>query len=193
MELTIFINGLLPVTRDCTNGSGGSRVNLIITRGYLAPIKKRRLIADENGEIEFQIPDDYAGGRIKADIMHPWYKTSKIDSIISDYGFFDSAHIRHDFDAGSEWSKSPSSDPEWQSDDQLATASRVASGRARSFKFKNGIARGAYVIAIIGVPLLTMKYIGGIGLFISVVGIGVTEYLVPYSIGMRRFWLQNKP
>ena len=124
MKIPVFINGLLPNTRDVRAGNdGGSRVYVRITKGYLPQIKEI-LTSDENGEVRFTISDDYAGAAYLVRVRHRWYKGVQTSGVVKDYGLFYTAKISHDFTF---WADSPSPDPEWQPEVEYAdAASRMA-------------------------------------------------------------------
>lgn len=185
MKLPIYINGLIPNTRDARTpegNDGGSRVLLRISKPNHPDIEKIAT-ANESGEIELSVPDHYAGGKALVRIVHRWYVNSETDVDIPDFGVFYTAKIKHDFNY---WSDSPSSDPEWNSEQEFSRASNTKNIRLRNHRFLNYGTRAAYYTILVAAPFAGLYVSGGEGV---VVGLGVAvllEVLAPYSIGLRR-------
>jgi hypothetical protein len=188
-KIPIFINGLLPNNRDSRefkNGtwSGGSLVFVKIEKAGLELLKEA-LTADSNGRVQFMVPDDYAGGSILTRIRHRWYKPISAQDSIPDYGYFYTAKIVHDF---TNWSDSPSSDPEWKTEEEYIRASAEKNNRLRNYRYKNTFIRFLYYAILITAPMAGFL-IGGLwgvvfGFFVA----GFLELLAPYSIGLKKFW-----
>jgi hypothetical protein len=186
MKIPIYINGLLPNTRDKREDTqeGGSRVYVRISKDGLDEIE-HYTTADSNGEVEFNIDDKYIDAKIIIRITHRWYKITSLVDIVPKYGYFYSAKIQHDFGY---WSSSPSTDPEWKTEAEYLKAAKKRNHLVRQFRFKNRIIRFFYFTILFGAPItgyfLTGIYGVGFGLAIAL----ILELLGPYSIGLKRLF-----
>jgi len=185
MKLPVYINGLIPNTRDArtSEGSdGGSQVFLRITKPN-HPAIERIATANESGVVELSIPDHYADGNALIRIAHRWYVNSQTDVNVPDFGVFYTAKIKHDFNY---WSDSPSSDLEWNSEQEFSRASNAKNIRLRNHRFLNYGTRATYYTILVAAPFAGLYVSGGEGV---VFGLGLAvllEVLAPYSIGLRR-------
>lgn len=187
MKLTVYINGLIPNTRDSRTpgeNDGGSRVFLRASKPNLPDIENIAT-ANESGEVELRIPDKYAGGKALLHIRHQWYVSADTTVDIPDFGVFYTAKIKHDF---SNWSDSPSSDPEWNSEHEFSRASNAKNIRLRNHRFLNYGTRATYYTILVAAPFSGLYLSGGEGV---VFGLGIAvllEILAPYSIGLRHLF-----
>ena len=184
MKLTVYINGLIPSTRDARapgGDDGGSLVYLRASKPNQPDIKKIAT-ANESGEVELSIPDSYAGGKALLHIRHRWYVSADTTVDIPDYGVFFTAKINHDF---SNWSDSPSSDPEWNSEQEFSRASNAKNVRLRNHRFLNYGIRATYYTILVAAPFAGLYVSGGEGVVIGLCVALLLEVLAPYSIGLR--------
>lgn len=185
LKLPIFINGLLPNTRDLRNGKdGGSRVFVKIEKDGLDPYEIIET-SDTDGKVELTVSDKYVGGNILVRVRHQWYKGIEAHDIIPDYGYFYTAKIQHDFTF---WNDSPSPDPEWKSEDEYLRASAEKNQKLRQHRYKNWGVKVIYYIVLVGAPCAGLILGGWQGVTF---GLGISvflEVLSPYSIGLKKFW-----
>ncbi len=185
MSIPIFINGLIPCTRDIIEeGIGGNRVYVKIEKEGLDILEKMSQ-ANEFGIIEIEIPAKYHGASIRVHIRHPWYKPADTNGIIQDYGFFHTAKIFHDFH---DWKESGSPDPEWKTESEYSTAQTIKNERVRTFRHKNIAAKSLHYIILIGAPFLGLAIAGLYGVLAGLVISICLEFWSPYSSGIRRIW-----
>lgn len=183
MEIPIFINGLLPNTRDLRNGEdGGSRVYIKIEKNG-KELFSEITTSDAEGKVKLNIPDTYAGANILLRIRHRWYEGIEANDIIPDFGYFYTAKIQHDF---TNWSDSPSPDPEWQSEAEYIKASSEKNIKIRHYRHKNWIIRIIYYLVMVSAPFIGLVAAGPIGVVIGLVIAGILELMSPYSIGIKK-------
>lgn len=184
MKLKVYINGLIPNTRDArTSGGndGGSRVYLRASKPNQPDIESIST-ANKNGEVELSIPDSYAGGNALLHIRHRWYVSVDTTIDIPDFGVFYTAKIEHDF---SNWSDSPSLDPEWNSEHEFSQASNAKNIRLRNHRFLSYGTRATYYTILITAPFSGLYVSGGDGVVVGLCVSVLLEVLAPYSIGLR--------
>jgi len=184
MDIPIYINGLLPITRDKRDNddTGGSRIYVLITKQGMNDIE-HIATADNNGECGFLIPEKYIEGDIRVHIRHLWYKGIQFDSKIKDYGFFYTAKIEHDYTF---WSDSPSSDPEWNTEDEYIKAQSVKNQKLRDFRFKNRNAKVLYYLIVAISIVIGLVIPSGVGVVIALIIVIALEWISPYSLGLKR-------
>jgi hypothetical protein len=187
MKLTIYINGLIPNTRDTRTPGGNDGGTCVFVRATKPsqPDIEESATANESGEVELSIPDKYAGGKAILHIRHQWYVSADTTVDIPDFGVFYTVKINHDF---SNWSESPSSDPEWNSEREFSIASNTKNIRLRNHRFLNYGTRATYYTILIAAPFSGLYLSGGKGV---IFGLGVAvllEVLAPYSIGIRHLF-----
>ncbi|MBU2537655.1 MAG: hypothetical protein KKH22_04395 [Proteobacteria bacterium] len=183
MDLPIFINGLLPNTRDIREGKdGGSRVYIKIEKNG-EELFSKILTSDSEGKVELTIPDTYAGANILLRIRHQWYLGIEANDVIPDFGYFYTAKIQHDF---TNWSDSPSPDPEWKSEEEYIRASAEKNLKVRHYRHKNWAIRIIYYSVMVLAPFVGLVMGGPGGVTIGFVVAGILELISPYSIGIKK-------
>lgn len=186
-KLPIYINGLIPPTRDMRqNGKGGgSNVKIFFTKkGKPTIVKKGR--ANSKGEFETFISSTYVGGNARIVYTHPFYIDQYFNVLIEPYGVLYTASIKHDFTF---WSNSPSTDPEWDTHAEYLASSKIKDQKTRDFRYDNTIFKRIFFAVSILVPVGIYFLIDGPAKII--VGILFSLFmgsLVKYKIGLKRLF-----
>ena len=189
MKIEIYINGLIPITWDkkSEDDVGGSRVFIKIWKDGLKELEKI-INADEKGELSFFIPDTYAGANILIRIRNRYYKPVEANLKINNYGLFYTAKIEHDYTF---WSKSGSSDPEWNSQIEYDNSDKIRNQKLRKFRFKNISVKVLYYFFICLSIAVSFLIPGGYGVIIVIVIVIILELISPYSIGLKKLAIRN--
>ncbi len=184
MELEIFLNGLIPITRDKKgeNDVGGSRVYIKITKGDLHDFEKI-VNADDKGEVSFTESEAYAGGNILIRIANRHYKTLNITRRVEKHGLFFTAKTEHDYTF---WSQSDSLDPEWNSQEEYDKADEIRVHKLRQFRYKNGNAKILYFLFILLSLTISALVPGGFGIGIGIIIVIILEFISTYSMGLKK-------
>ena len=185
MSIPIFINGLIPSTRDVREGDiGGNRIYMKIEQNGLDALENTSQV-NELGIFEIKIPAKYQGASITLHIRHPWYKPADTKGTIQEYGFFHTAKLFHDFH---DWKESGSPDPEWETESEYVKAQTIKNERVRTFRHKNIVAKSLHYIILIGAPFLGLAIAGLYGVIAGLVVSVCLELWSPYSSGLQRIW-----
>jgi len=188
MDLPIFINGLLPNTRDLREGKdGGSRVFIKIEKNS-EELFSKIFTSDSEGKAELKIPDTYAGANILVRIRHQWYSGIEANDVIPDFGYFYTAKIQHDYTS---WEDSPSPDPEWKSEEEYIKASAEKNLKVRHYRHKNWTIRIIYYSVMVLAPFIGLVAGGPVGVVIGLIVAITLELISPYSIGIKKLKWRN--
>jgi len=186
MGIPVFVNGLLPASRDRRNGygPGGSMVYMKVTKQGQPTIEKK-VFASDDGAIEFDVPYKYVGAEVLLHIRHPWYKPLSPKGKLHPDGFFHTEKIEHDYTF---WSESPSTDKEWQSEKEFTDASAIKNARLRAYRHKNIFVKCMYWSLSIGLAIAGFIVVGlWLSFVVTLASLVLGEVLGKYTSGLVRW------
>ena len=185
MSIPVYINGLLPDTRDIretkAGDQGGSLVRLQIEKTGLSNIRKIGY-SNSEGVFDCLIPTDYIGAKITIQLVHRWYINKVYEDVIPDYGYFLTATLAHDF---TYWSSSPSPDPKWDSDAEYTKAFQKLRPKIRYQRNKTRGLKTFYYLVVFGAPVLGFFLVAGWGILLGLGVAALAEVFNPYAFGLK--------